>query len=115
MKQNVLSFDVLERNIRRIWQTLFRIAVASAVRNVFENAVFQTIAKIANAGMIVVFLRELARGAETDDVRNGGSPRAPALLLRAADNKRRQRNSFADVERADTLRRVQFVTRQCKQ
>src|ERR1700754_3946092 len=111
MLQNILSFNVFERDVRRVWQTFrtFPRAVHTRVRNLFENSVFETIAQLFNALVTVVLLCELARSAECDDVWNSQRSRAASLLLSAADNKRRERNVVSQVERADALRRVQLV------
>ena len=49
VQQDVLSFDVLERDVRRVWQTIRGMAVQPRVSDLFEDSVFQTVAKIANA------------------------------------------------------------------
>src|SRR3954452_25244405 len=99
MHENVLPVDVLERDVRRVWQTLRTIccAVETRVGNVREDLVFKTIAKLLDRSVIVVVACELACGPEADDVRDCGRAGATPLLLRAADNERRQRHAFANV------------------
>src|SRR5215213_10189765 len=110
--ENVLPVNVFKRDVRRVWQTLrtIRDAVEARVWNVCEDLVFETVAQMLDAIVIVVVECKLASGAETSNVWNGGCASAASLLLSTADNERRQRQTFANVKRADALRRVQLVT-----
>src|ERR671926_1433051 len=93
--ENVLAVDVFEGNVRRVWQTFGAICadVETRVRNVCEDLVFETVAQAFDKFVIGVGNCELARSAESDDVWNGGCAGASTLLLRAADDERRQRQS----------------------
>jgi hypothetical protein len=62
-----------------------------------------------------VLKRQATRSAESDDVWNGRRSSTTALLLSAADNQRRQRNSFTNVKRSDSLWRVKLVTGKSKE
>src|SRR6185436_10385360 len=98
-QEDVLSFDVLEGDVRGVWQTLRTIlcSVETRVGDLLENAVFEFIAQPLDLFVAVVFLRETARRTERNDVRHGKRSRAATLLLRTADDKRRQRDPVSQV------------------
>src|SRR6185503_1054984 len=112
VQKNVLPVNVFKRDVRGIWQPLrtIRRAVETRVGNLCEDLVFEAVAQPLDAFVIVVVACELASRTKTGDVWDRGRAGATTVFLRAADNERRQRQPFANIERADALRRVQFVT-----
>ena len=65
--------------------------------------------------MVVVVLGQLARSPKADDIRHRECSGATSLFLGAADYKWSKRDLVSHVERADSLWRVQFVTRKREQ
>ena len=117
MCQDVLSFDILKRDVRSIRESFRAIArtIETCIRDVVQDPVFQLITQPFDSFVSVVFLREQTRSAEPDDVRNGQRSSTTPLLLSAADYQRRKGNFVSHVERANALRRVQLVTGERKQ
>src|SRR5262249_2448164 len=85
------------------------------MRNAGENPRLEPIAKAAHFIVTFRFARELTSGAQSQDVRHCRSAPTPATFLRAADDKRRQLESLANVKRTNTLWRMQLVAGQSKQ
>src|SRR5215471_21077550 len=112
MNQQALAFDITERNVRDVWQASIAVAIENDCFNLCLHFVFKFVAQPARIFISLIHFRarEFCRRAESHQVGDGLSSRAPLSFLVPADLLRKQTHTATNKERARSLWRINFVS-----
>ena len=105
---------MFERDVGGVRQPVVEIAIDEAMTDLLHDALLEPVAQLAHAAQFVLkmFRRQCRGFAKTDDARHILRAATAAALLMAAADERLELDALAHIERADSFRPMQLVTRQ---